>query len=387
MHAYARDVRRLIALVSTVTFVDTVLFGAIIPLVPGYADEFGLSKLEAGLLVAAYGAGALMGGIPAGLLARRIGPRATVVAGLLALAGASVAFALADGPLALGISRLAQGVASVATWSGALAWVVAGTPRARRGEVLGTVFAFAILGFIAGPMLGALAELIGIRASFAIIAAIVVALAGVAALAPSIPAEAGVPGAVGRALRDPAFLVGLWLALLPAFLFGVLDVLVPLALDAEGWSAFAVAAVFVVAGLAETGVNPVIGRLSDRRGRLYPIRWALGVWVLVSIGFAVADVPLLIAGLVVVASIATGGFYTPGMALVSDRAEAAELAQGLAFGILNTAWAAGAMVGPALGGAVADALGDAPPYLLGAILCGVTLVVVSSGQMRETRTA
>jgi len=88
-------VRRLLILVSVVVFADTMMFAAIIPLIPVFADDYGLSKLQAGLLVGAYGAGAMIGGIPAGLLAARIGPNRTVVLGLAALALASVAFALA----------------------------------------------------------------------------------------------------------------------------------------------------------------------------------------------------------------------------------------------------------------------------------------------------
>ena len=62
------------------------------------------------------------------------------------------------------------------------------------------------------------------------------------------------------------------------------------------------------------------------------------------------------------------------MALTSHRADAAGLAQGLAFGVMNTAWAVGALVGPSLGGALAESQGDAAPYLLGAGLCALTLV-------------
>jgi MFS family permease len=67
-------VRRLLVLVSTVVFVDAMLFGALAPLVPGYAEEFGLSKTGAGLLVGAFGAGAVLGGVPGGLAAARFGP-------------------------------------------------------------------------------------------------------------------------------------------------------------------------------------------------------------------------------------------------------------------------------------------------------------------------
>ena len=132
-------VRRLLVLVSVIVFVDTMLFGAIIPLVPGFADDFGLSKLQAGLLVGAYGAGAVIGGIPAGIVAARIGPKRTVVVGLAVLALASVAFALGGSPAALGVARFAQGFASAVTWAGALAWLTlehaarAARPDARHG--------------------------------------------------------------------------------------------------------------------------------------------------------------------------------------------------------------------------------------------------------------
>ena len=41
---------------------------------------------------------------------------------------------------------------------------------------------------------------------------------------------------------------------------------------------------------------------------------------------------------------------------------------------MNTAWAFGAMIGPALGAALAHAFSDAVPYLACAILCGATLI-------------
>jgi MFS family permease len=123
-------VRRLIALVSSVIFLDSMLFGALTPLVPGYADQFDLSKLQAGLLIGAYGGGALLGGVPGGVLAGRSGPKRAVVLGLLALTASSVAFALATGPAALGLARFVQGLASTTTWSGALAWITAEAPRA-----------------------------------------------------------------------------------------------------------------------------------------------------------------------------------------------------------------------------------------------------------------
>src|SRR6187401_2779984 len=295
--------RRLLVLVSVVVFVDAMLFGALAPLIPGYADEFGLSKTGAGLLVASFGAGALLGGIPGGLAAARWGPKSAVVAGLVLLTVSSFAFAAAEGPWALGLARLVQGASSTITWAGALAWLTVTTPRERRGELIGTAFGAAVFGAILGPMFGAVAEAVGIRPTFTVVGVAAGALAVWAGSRPAAPAETHVPGALGRALRDRGFIGGLWLNTLPAFLFGILVVLVPLQFDAHDFRPFAIAAVFLVAGLLETVVNPLLGRFSDRRGRLLPIRLALAASLGVAIALAVARDPYVIALLVVLAAI------------------------------------------------------------------------------------
>lgn len=369
-------VRRLVFIVSVIVFTDTMLFSAITPLVPFFTDGYGLSKLQAGLLVGAYGAGAMIGGIPAGLLATRIGPRRTVVVGLLTLAVATLAFAAGGSPTVLGLARFAQGMASAATWAGALAWLTLSTPRSRRGQMLGTAFGFAVLGFIIGPAIGAVAELTSIGATFVLIAGLVSLVALAAALSPAAPREQQEPRALRRALRDTGLLTAVWITLVPALFFGLIDVLVPLSLDASGWGATAIAATFVLAGLVEVALAPVVGGISDSKGRLYPIRAALGLLVVVALAYSVVTTALVVALLVVAASVASGGIYSPGVALVSDRAEANHLPQTLAFGLMNTAWATGAMAGPAAGGALADAMGDPAPYIVCAAVALMTLLVV-----------
>lgn len=378
-------VRRLLLLVSSIIFVDAMLFTALTPLVPGYAEEFDLSKTGAGLLVGSFGAGALLGGVPGGLLAARLGPKIAVVGGLVVLAVASFAFAAADSAWALGGARFLQGFSSTTTWAGALAWVVVAAPRARRGEIVGTAFGAAVFGAVIGPMFGGVAEIVGIRASFAAVGVVSLGFAVLAATSGAAAAEARGPGGLGRALRDPRFLGGLWLNTLPALLFGMLAVLVPLALDEGDWPTLAIATVFFVAGLVEVVINPLLGRLTDRRGRLLPVRAALAGSVVAATGLALASDPFLLAGLVVLAAIAFGGFYTPGMALTSHRAETAGLAQGLAFGVMNSAWALGNMTGPVLGGALASGVGDAAPYALGAGLCAATLLATLHVAPRRAR--
>ncbi len=383
--AYPGFMRRLVALVSSIIFVDALLFTALTPLVPDYADEFDLSKTGAGLLLAAFGAGALFGGVPGGLAAARYSPKHAVVAGLVLLGVASVAFALADSALTLGLARFVQGFSSTVTWAGALAWLAGAVPKEQRGEMLGFAFGAAIAGAILGPLFGGIAETAGIRISFISVGVVAFAFAGLALLGRSAPCEPLTGAGIRRAFADRRFVGGLWLNTLPALLFGTLAVLAPLALDDAGWTTLAIGAVFFGAGLVEVVLNPLLGRLTDRRGRLLPIRAALAGSTLVALALAVSSTPLFIAVLVAAAAIAFGSMYTPGMSLTSHRADSAGLAQGLAFGIMNSSWAVGALVGPALAGALADARGDAAPYLVGAILCALTLVATQRVARTQVR--
>jgi MFS family permease len=381
--------RRLLVLVSTIIFVDVMLFTALTPLIPGYAEEFDLSKTGAGVLVGAFGAGAIIGGVIGGIAAARLGPKHAVITGLLLLGLASVGFAAADSAATLSAARFVQGLSSTITWAGGLTWLALNAPRERRGEVIGIAFSAAVFGAVLGPIFGGLADVVGTRPSFAGVAVVAFACAGVASLPRASAAEAISLAGLSRALRDPRFLGGLWLNTLPAFLFGMLVVLGPLALDAGGWSALAIAVVFFVAGLLEAALGPIVGRVTDRRGRLLPIRVALAASIVVAAGLAAATEPLVIAFLVGAAALGFGGFYTPGMALTSHRADAAGLAQGLAFGVMNSAWAVGEMTGPVLSGALASAFGDAVPYLTGSGLCMLTLVATQwvAGQRMRPREA
>jgi MFS family permease len=157
-----------------------------------------------------------------------------------------------------------------------------------------------------------------------------------------------------------------------------MNVLVPLRLHALGWSGVAIGALFFATAAIETGLNPLLGRLTDIRGRWLPVRLALLASIGVSLALAWAGRAAVIAVLVVAAGIAYGAFFTPGMALVSDSAERNGIALGIAFGVMNLGWALGAVIGPAAGGALAQASSDTLAYLLLAAICLGTLAYSQS---------
>src|SRR5215217_5912353 len=152
-------------------------FVALTPLLPDYAERFDLSKAGAGVLAAAYPAGALLGGVPSGLATARFGARPTTVTGLVVIAVTTFVFATGDSIWVLDLSRFVQGFGSALAWTAALAWLVSETPAARRGQTIGTAMATAIVGALFGPVLGGAASVIGQGAAFGAAALLAVALA------------------------------------------------------------------------------------------------------------------------------------------------------------------------------------------------------------------
>jgi MFS family permease len=367
-------VRRLVVLLSTIVALDITFFTALVPLLPHFVSSYGLSKGTAGVLSAAYAAGVLAASLPSGLAAARFGPRRAALVGVSITAAASFVFAFAGDAWMLGAARLLQGIGSALSWAGALAWLVAAAPRERRGELIGTTMGAAVFGALLGPVVGAIATLTGVAATFAGVGVLGLALAVWVAASPGVPAQ---PQAMRELFRrgDRRLLGGMWLLVLPALLFGVVAVLVPLSLHDGGWGGVAIGAVFLFTAGLETLLNPLLGRFTDRRGRLQPIRVALVGSAIVSVGFALASSPAVVAALVVAAGLAYGAFYTPGMSLLSDAADRRGIAAGLAFGAMNGAWAAGNVVGPAVGGWLAELGGDALPYLLLAAVCLATFAL------------
>ena len=82
-------------LTSAVVFFDTLFFAALTPLLPHYAHALSLGKTGAGVLAAAYPAGAFVGAIPSGIVAARAGVKPTVLVGLSAVAACTVLFGVA----------------------------------------------------------------------------------------------------------------------------------------------------------------------------------------------------------------------------------------------------------------------------------------------------
>lgn len=370
--------RRLVLLASAIVFVDTSFYAVVAPLLPSYVEHFHLSKTGAGILAAANPLGTLVGAVPCGWLAARFGPKRLVLLGLLLMGLSSAVFGFAQDIVLLDGARFVQGVGGACSWAGALSWLLTEAPPARRGELLGTALGAGIAGALVGPALGGLAEATSPELVFSSVLLIAAGLAAWALRTPQTrPASGQRLGAVLLALRRPAVLSAMWLVTLPALAFGAMNVVGSLRLDHLGAGTAAIAATFLVAAGAEALMSPLVGRVSDRRGRLLPVRAGLagsaGVLAVLTLpGHAV----LLAAGIVLLGAV-LGAFWAPAMAMLADVAEQSGLDQGFTFGLVNLAWAAGQVTGSVSSGALAQATSDAVPFLLVSALCLGTLAALA----------
>lgn len=370
-------VRRLLFLTGAIVFVDTLFFAALTPLLPHFARSLDLGKTGAGVLSAAYPAGAFLGAIPSGLVAGRLGVKTTTIVGLTLVGACTILFGLAGEAWQLDLARFLQGVASAFSWTGAIAWLVAAAPPGRRGRLIGNAFAAAVGGALFGPVIGGVASVAGIGWTFG---AVGLGSFGLVAWAALTPGETGHEPQSAlhllRALGERRILVAGWFVALPALLFGVVGVLAPLRLSQLGFGAVAIGAVFLCSAGFETVNNVLLGRASDRHGPLPPIFAGLVASIVVAALLPWPDNRFMLAVLVVAAGLAFGTFFTPGMTLLSNLAEARGLRFGYVSALINLAWAPGQTLGAAGGGALAHATGDALPYLALAGICALTLLAL-----------
>jgi predicted MFS family arabinose efflux permease len=357
-------------------FVVVAFAYALPPLLPELAHEFTLTELQVGVLVAVYQIGQVVAAVPLALIATRVGPKWSLTSSLLMLCATSAAFGLSRNYAELLASRFAQGAASVLCWSAGMAWIVETGTRDRRGRNISTVTGAGAAGALVGPIFGALASGVGRPAAFIGLALLVLPLIFVAAGSPGPAPTTQNPSRTGSKHPSPwssKTLPALWIVALPSMSLGALSVIGPLRLHQAGWGSAGIAATYLAAALAGIIARPLVGRYSDRRGRLRPILCILICACPVTIAIPYVGQSTLEAGLVSTAVLLFGTLWGPSMALLSDEWDAVGVKQLLGFALMYLVTAPAGVIGSIGAGALDQAVGDT------AVMAGLVAILLISG--------
>ena len=369
--------RRAVLPLYALLLLETMVWIAIVPLAPTFAERLLLSPVETGALLASASFATVVVAFPAGLLADRLGARAFTIGSAVVFTLSTVGQGLAGDFWTLLVARAAFGIAFGVAWTAGLAWLADSAPPQPRARALGATVAISGLGFTAGPAFaGLLADRFDIGVPFLVIGAVGAVVT--AALLLSDPGtslertQRPLLGTLRAARRDELVLGGVALLMLLGFVSGGVNLLVPLHLRANGVSAGAIGLVFSAASGLFTVVSAVVARLGERAvslktGGVSALLLGLSILLLVASGSTAAAVAFVLLRAPFWAVMDTI-VYPLGAA----GAHRASLGRGAVMGLINLAWGVAATVGPLAAGALAQSAGERWGYGMLIASCAAT---------------
>ena len=359
-----------------------------------FADEFSLSGVQTGMVLASSSLAALVVALPLGVLADRFGARGVTIASACLFTVATLGQGLASEFWTLLAARAAFGIAFGALWGAGASWLSNSLSDERRAGALGLATTVAGLGFTVGPVLaGVLADRYDTGTPFlvlAVAAAFVTAALFVAA--PFARAES-TPQRLADVLRlaraDELVLAGIAIIVLIGLVGGAVNLLVPLQLRENGISAAKIGLLFSAASAVYTVVSAVVARLGARSATLRVGGYAALLTGLTVVLVLVSDSTIAAVAFVLLRAPPWSTMDTIIYPLAAAGAHRSAIGRGSVMGLVMLGWAAASTAGPLLAGAIADAAGDRAAYAVTIGVCalvgGWLLVTGRRAQPREAR--
>jgi len=176
--------------------------GLVVPVMPKYMTELGISGSVVGLLVAAFSLTQLLFSPMAGKLSDSIGRKKIIIAGMLVFALSEWMFGAADSIVALFAARFLGGIGAALIMPAVMAYTADVTTNEERAKGMGFINAAITTGFIIGPGIGGYLAEFGIRVPF--YAAAVAGVVAAAVTAILLPESSTVPdGASSKKAEAP----------------------------------------------------------------------------------------------------------------------------------------------------------------------------------------
>lgn len=381
-------------------FIGLMGFGVVLPVFPFWGRALGAGPEVVTVALGAYSAGQFIGAPLWGKFSDRFGRRPALIGSLVGIMLSYLLMAEARDVWALGAARLLGGLmaGNIAVAFAYVGDVVDGPERPRALGLLGAAFG---MGFIFGPAIGGvLAGDAPGMADFARVAHVAAAICavGVVLVVFGLPEslgkvrrqavkDAGRGPTAGEVMRAKPAVIGLMVvAALVIGSAGMMETTFAMfADDRLGWSPRDVGLSFGLIGsisvIMQAGATaPLARRFGARNVALMGIvGYAVGLGALGLTGIGDwADGPMVLVALAVTA-LGVGMFNPAFQTMVAAATDDRD--RGLVNGLTQGASAGGRIVGPAISGSIYVGAGIAAPFLAGAALMVVALVVAARGGM------
>ncbi|RCX22521.1 multidrug resistance protein [Fontibacillus phaseoli] len=369
MNTYSNSKQKAALLVvGLAIFLDMMIYGMIVPILPKYASSLGASQTDIGLLFGSYAAVLFIATPIFGFLSDRIGRRGPMLWGLIGLAAATLLFAFAESFWMLIAARSLQGLAAAVTWTSGLAILADLYSSEERGKAMGLALSGQAAGILLGPTIGGwLYELGGYQLPFLFAAglALVDGLLRIFLLRDLPENKTSSFLSPFGLLRNRSLLLITGVVIIGAAVPSVLEPTLPIHLQQEfGAKPGMIGMLFAIPTLAYGLATPVIGKLSSKIG--YKRAMLVGL-VAVAISLPLAALPnsmWMQAASLVLLGVSMGMVLAPCLPALAELSENSGLSSyGITFAIYNTAYSIGMMLGPVSSGFLTEAIGLKYSYL------------------------
>jgi MFS family permease len=356
------------------------------PALPLFIRSMGVPVSTLGFIAAASTVVGIVVSLPAGILSDLIGRRRVILIAAVVFATAPFLYLLINAPWQLVLVRIYHGLATAILGPVAMA-AVADTYEKGRGERMAWYSSATMIGRFIAPFVGGIL-IFGDNFHWVYLAD---GLAGVMALLAAIrlPLATATSGSAWQAFkqgrgkygqeiafvfRHPGILATSGIEAVQYFAYGCIETFLPVYLNEKlGYTAWEIGILFTVQILTATFTKPIMGRLSDRYGRVPLICAGLALGGIATTTLILSSNYVVLAVLIAVFGLGLATVTASTSCLVADLSRAQ--GRGSALGILSSIMDIGQSGGPMVAGALITAYSYQTTFgVVGAGLVVISLV-------------
>lgn len=356
------------------------------PALPLFIRSMGVPESTLGFIAAASTVVGIIVSLPAGILSDLIGRRRVILIAAIVFATAPFLYLVINEPWQLVMVRIYHGFATAILGPVAAA-AIADTFEKGRGERMAWYSSATMIGRFLAPLIGGLlifgndfrwvylAD--GIAGVLALLAAIRLPLATNTSKSAwqSFKQQRGQYGQeIQFVFRHPGILSTSGIEAVQYFAFGSLETFLPVYLNEKlGYSAWEIGLLFTVQILSATFTKPIMGRLSDRYGRVPLISAGLLLGGITTATMILSSNYFVIAVLIAIFGLGLATVTASTAALVADLSRAQ--GRGTALGVLSSIMDVGHSTGPMVAGVLITTYSYQMTFgIIGAVLVLVSLI-------------